>query len=153
MTHETTEVATQETTGARAADHTSKDGQGPKQLSQQAIRQHARRAARAGVERRRQERAATERRLAGLAEEVMVALGERDRAVSEAEARAGGAIRRWVEDESMGLAEMVEWCDGALTQRDAVRLRRVADHPMPASSGDPAAGRGSGGAGGGSAFG
>lgn len=97
-------------------------------MSQQTIKQQARRTAREVAERRRLARVEKERRMTDLAEQVMVALGERDQAVVAAETRAGAALREWTEVEGQTLAEMVEWCDGLLTPREATRLRRLADH-------------------------
>ncbi len=96
-------------------------------MSQQTIKQQARRTAREVAERRRLARVDKERRMTDLAEQVMVALGERDQAVVAAETRAGAAVREWTEVEGLTLAEMVEWCDGLLTPREATRLRRLAD--------------------------
>ena len=93
-------------------------------MGQQTIKQQARRTAREVAERRRLARVEKERRMTDLAEQVMVALGERDQAVIEAETRAGAALREWTEVEGQTLAEMVEWCDGLLTPREATRLRR-----------------------------
>ena len=96
-------------------------------MSQQTIKQQARRTAREVAERRRLARVEKERRMTDLAEQVMVAVGERDQAVVAAETRAGAALREWTEVEGQTLAEMVEWCDGLLTPREATRLRRLAD--------------------------
>ena len=96
-------------------------------MSQQTIKQQARRTAREVAERRRLARVEKERRMTDLAEQVMVAIGERDQAVMAAETRAGAALREWTEAEGLTLAEMVEWCDGLLTPREATRLRRLAD--------------------------
>lgn len=95
-------------------------------MGQQAIKQQARRAAREVAERRRLARVEKERRMTDLAEQVMVAVGERDQAVAAAEARAGAALREWTEVEDLTLAEMVEWCGGLLTAREAARLRKLA---------------------------
>lgn len=96
-------------------------------MSQQTIKQQARRTAREVAERRRLARVEKERRMTDLAEQVMVAIGERDQAVIDTEARAGAALREWTEVEGQTLAEVVEWCDGLLTPREATRLRRLAD--------------------------
>lgn len=98
-------------------------------MSQQTIKQQARRTAREVAERRRLARVEKERRMTDLAEQVMVAIGERDQAVATTEARAGQALREWTEAEGLTLAEMVEWCDGILTAREATRLRRLVDQP------------------------
>ena len=66
-------------------------------MSQQTIKQQARRTAREMAEKRRTEREERERRVIDLAEQVMVAIGERDAAVAETEKRAGEALRELTE--------------------------------------------------------
>ena len=68
-------------------------------MSQQTIKQQARRTAREMAEKRRKEREERERRVIDLAEQVMVAIGERDAAVAETEKRAGEALRELTEAE------------------------------------------------------
>ncbi|KRB73146.1 hypothetical protein ASE01_20475 [Nocardioides sp. Root190] len=100
-------------------------------MSQQTIRQQARRTAREMADKRRSERAERERRVIELAEQVMVAIGERDAAVSETEKRAGEALRDLTVAEGLSLGEAVEWCGESLTLREARRLRQldVTDRP------------------------
>lgn len=93
-------------------------------MGQQQIRQEARRAAREMVNRRRRERADQESRMADLAEQVRVALGERDLAVREAEPRAGRALREWIEVEGLSVGEAAEWC--GVSVREVKRLKRLA---------------------------
>jgi hypothetical protein len=59
-------------------------------MSQQSVRQAARRSALDAQAERRKQRADRERRLEGLAVAVLTALGERDTAVRGADSRAGG---------------------------------------------------------------
>lgn len=99
-------------------------------MSQQAIKQKARRTAREMAERRRREREERERRVIDLAERVMVAIGERDAAVAETEKRAGEALRVLTEREGLSLGEAVEWCGETITVREATRLRRLASEPQ-----------------------
>lgn len=61
-----------------------------------------------------------------LVEVVMVALAERDLSVAVTEARAGHALGEWTQAEGQTLSEFVAWCGGALTVREAARLRRLA---------------------------
>jgi hypothetical protein len=136
-------------------------------MSQQTIKQRARRTAREMAERRRREREERERRVIDLAERVMVAIGERDAAVAETEKRAGEALRELTEREGLSLGEAVEWCGETITVREATRLRRLARESRPtmaarkagerdgAQAGDAAAvaGAESGGAGAGSSAG
>ncbi|GAB3993421.1 hypothetical protein [Nocardioides marmoraquaticus] len=103
-------------------------------MSQQTIKQRARRIAREMAERRRRERAGRERRVVGLVEQVMVALGERDAMVAAAERRAGEALREMTEQEGLSLGEAVDWCGGTLSSREVTRLRRLAVTP-PVESG------------------
>lgn len=98
-------------------------------VSQQTIRQQARRTARDMATRRRRERDERERRVIDLAKRVIVAIGERDAAVTETERRAGEALRELTEREDLTLGESVEWCGGTITAREARRLRRLANEP------------------------
>ena len=99
-------------------------------MSQQTIKQQARRTAREMAEKRRKEREERERRVIDLAEQVMVAIGERDAAVAETEKRAGEALRELTEREGLSLGEAVEWCGVTITVREATRLRRLASEPQ-----------------------
>lgn len=112
-------------------------------MSQQSIRQQARRTAREMADKRRSERAERERRVIELAEQVMVAIGERDAAVSETEKRAGEALRELTLAEGLSLGEAVEWCGESVTVREARRLRQLGftDEPSAAAG---AEGRGAG---------
>jgi hypothetical protein len=95
-------------------------------MGKQTIRQRARQAARDTALRRRREREGSERRLTHLAEQVLVALAERDAAVADAERRAGVALRELTDVEGLSLREAVEWCGGQVSVREATRLRRQA---------------------------
>jgi len=96
-------------------------------MGQQSIRQDARRAALDVQSKRRRERAEREKRLEDLAVRVLVAVGERDAAVADAERRAGEALREMTDDERLSVREAVEWCGDAITTREATRLRRLTD--------------------------
>ena len=111
-------------------------------MSQQAIRQRARRAAREMAAKRRTEREERERRVIDLAERVMVAIGERDAAVAETEKRAGEALRELTQREGVSLGEAVEWCGETVTVREATRLRRLAGEPQADGGRDPEGERG-----------
>ena len=67
-------------------------------MSQQTIKQRARRKAHDAGARQRRERAERERRLEDLAVQVLTAVEERDAAVIETERRAGAALRQMTED-------------------------------------------------------
>ena len=96
-------------------------------MGQQSIRQEARRAALDAQSKRRRGRAEREKRLEDLAVRVLVAVGERDAAVVDAERRAGQALREMTEDEGLSVREAVEWCGDEITAREATRLRRLVD--------------------------
>jgi len=96
-------------------------------MGQQSIRQQARRAALDAQSKRWRGRAEREKRLENLAVAVLVAVGERDAAVVDAERRAGQALREMTEDEGLSVREAVEWCGDEITTREATRLRRLAE--------------------------
>jgi hypothetical protein len=98
-------------------------------MSQQSVRQAARRSALDAQAVRRKERADRERRLERLAVEVLTALGERDGAVLDAEWRAGDALRTMTDDEGLSVREAADWCGSGVTVREVTRLRLVADDP------------------------
>ena len=99
-------------------------------MSQQSVRQEARRSALDAQAARRKERADRERRLEALAVAVLTALGERDGAVKDAERRAGEALRAMSVDEGLSVREAVEWCGAGITVREVSRLRRLARDPQ-----------------------
>jgi hypothetical protein len=102
-------------------------------MSQQSMRQAARRSAFDAQAVLRKERADRERRLEGLAVTVLTALGERDALVRDAERRAGQALLTMTNEEGLSVREAVEWCGSAVTVREMTLLRRLV-HEMP--SGD-----------------
>jgi hypothetical protein len=102
-------------------------------MSQQSVRQAARRSALDAQAILRKERADRERRLDRLAVAVLTALGERDAAVRDAERRAGKALRTMTDDEGLSVHQAVDWCGDGLTTREALRLRRLADPPAEAT--------------------
>lgn len=79
-------------------------------MSQQSVRQAARRSALNAQAVLRKQRADRERRLEALAVEVVTALGERDGAVRDAELHAGSALLAMTDDEGFSVREAVEWC-------------------------------------------
>ena len=46
---------------------------------------------------------------------VVLAIGERDVAVAEAEAQAGEALRRLVSEEHLAVSEALVWCGNAVS--------------------------------------
>jgi hypothetical protein len=90
------------------------------------MRQAARLAASQVHAKRRRERVERDRRLEKLAIEVLAAVGERDATIAATEQRAGAALQAMIANESLTLSEAVQWCAGAISQREAARLRRLA---------------------------
>lgn len=109
-------------------------------MGQQSLRQAARRSALDVQSKRRQQRAEREKRLEELAVAVLVAVRERDAAVTEAEARAGAALRGLLEDEGLSVREAVEWCGDEVSSREVARLRRLAASGVDHVDRDAAAG-------------
>jgi len=91
-------------------------------MSQQSVRQAARRSALDAQAARRKERADRERRLEGLAVAVLTALGERDALVRDAERRAGQALRTMTDNEGLSVREALDWCGSGVTVREITRL-------------------------------
>jgi hypothetical protein len=94
-------------------------------MTQQSVRQAARRSALDAQAALRKERADRERRLERLAVEVLTALGERDQTIRDAERRAGGALLAMTDGEGLSVREAVEWCGSSVTVREVTRLRRL----------------------------
>ena len=94
-------------------------------MGQQSIRQVARRAALEAQSTTRRERAEKDKRLQALAVQVLVAVGERDQAVTDAERRAGQALRQMTQDEGLTVREAVHRCGDQISVREATRLRRL----------------------------
>src|SRR5215211_9442610 len=93
-------------------------------MSQQSVRQAARRSALDAQAVLRKERADRERRLEALAVVVLTALGERDALIRDAERRAAQAVRTMTDDEGLSLREAVDWCGSGVTVRELARLLR-----------------------------
>ncbi|MBW8173986.1 hypothetical protein K0651_13100 [Ornithinimicrobium sp. Arc0846-15] len=94
-------------------------------MSNQTVRQAARRAAREVQKRVLEERTAREKRLQTLGMQVCVELAERDEAVVLRERRAGEALRQMTKGEGMPLSEAALW-SGEISLREAGRLRALA---------------------------
>ena len=77
-------------------------------MSQQSMRQAARRPALDAQAARRRERVDRERRLERLAVAVLTALGDRNRAVRDAKRRAGEALRVMTDDEGLSVPEAAD---------------------------------------------
>jgi hypothetical protein len=99
-------------------------------MSQQLVRQAARRSALDAQAVLRKERTDREHRLEALAVAVLTALGERDALVRDAELRAGQALRTMTGDEGLSVREAVDWCGSGVTVREVARLHRLAHDPQ-----------------------
>jgi hypothetical protein len=95
-------------------------------VGKQTVRQAARRAAFQVQARYRRERVERDRRLERLAVEVLTALGERDAMIAATEQRAGAALQAMIIDEHLTVSEAAQWCAGAISHREAARLRQLA---------------------------
>ena len=94
-------------------------------MSQQSVRQAARRSALDAQAVLRKERADRERQLEALAVAAVTALGERDALVRDAERRVGQTLRTMTEDEGLSVREAVDWCGSGVTAREITRLLRL----------------------------
>ena len=94
-------------------------------MGTQTLRQAARLAASEVHAKRRRERAQRDRRLAKLAIEVLTALGKRDATIAAAEQRGGAGLQAMITDESLTVSEAVQRCAGAISHREAARLRQL----------------------------
>ena len=99
-------------------------------MSQQSVRQAARRSTMEAQAARRKERADRERRLEGFAVEVLTALGERDATIAATEQRAGAASQAMITEEHLTASETVQWCAGTISRREVTRLRKMAANPL-----------------------
>src|SRR6185295_11693628 len=99
-------------------------------MGKQTLRQAARLAASQAYATRRRERAQRDRRLEKLAIEVLTALGERDATIAATEQRAGAALQAMITGESLTVSEAVQWCAGAVSHREATRLRHPTAGPQ-----------------------
>ncbi|MGB7447578.1 MAG: hypothetical protein WA892_00460 [Ornithinimicrobium sp.] len=95
-------------------------------MSDQSVRQAARRVARGAQRRLLAAREEREKRLGELGVQVVVALAERDAAVAEREQAAGAALRSMTEQEGLALRDAVKWCGDGVSVREGSRLRQLA---------------------------
>jgi hypothetical protein len=79
---------------------------------------------------RRRERAQHDRRLEKLAIVVLTATGEREATIAATEQRAGAALQAMITDKSLTVSEAVQWCAGAISHREATRLRHLTPGPQ-----------------------
>jgi hypothetical protein len=90
-------------------------------MTQQSVKQAARRAAREVTARRRAARAAREQQIEDLAVTVLTSLGERE----DAERRVGEALLEMTDVHGLRLVDAVEYCDAQISVREATRLRQA----------------------------
>lgn len=95
-------------------------------VSDQSVRQAARRGARDAQRRLLAAREQREKRLSVLGVQVVVALARRDAAVAEQERVAGVALRSMTEGEGLALRDAVKWCGDGVSVREGSRLRQLA---------------------------
>jgi hypothetical protein len=57
---------------------------------------------------------------------VLTATGEREAIIAATEQRAGAALQAMITEESLTVSEAVQWCAGAISHREATRLRHLA---------------------------
>src|SRR5688500_5120544 len=96
-------------------------------MSQQSVRQAARRSALDAQAVLRKERADRERRVEAVAVGVLTARGERDALVRDAERRAGQALRTMTDNEGLSVREAAVWCGSGVSVREITRLVRLDD--------------------------
>jgi hypothetical protein len=61
---------------------------------------------------------------------VLTATGEREATIAATEQRAGAALQAMITDESLTVSEVVHWCAGAISHREASRLRHLTGGPL-----------------------
>ncbi len=99
-------------------------------MRQQSVRQAARRSALDAQAVLRKERVRPGTPARGLAVTGLIALGERDGAVRDAERRAVEALRTMTDDEGLSAGEAADWCGSGVTTREVTRLRRLQYYPQ-----------------------
>lgn len=94
--------------------------------SQRTLLVEARKAARDAQTKQREAARSRERRVLDLATTVIAAMDERDLVAERTERRAGKALRELVDVEGLSVRETLEACGSRVDERDANRLRRIA---------------------------
>ncbi len=100
-------------------------------MSDQSVRQTARRTAREAQRAMRSERVAREKRLDALAVDVSVALAQRDAWVTECEQRAGQGLAAMTGTGGLSVRDAAQRCGPDLSAREVSRLRRLCPEPVP----------------------
>ncbi|MBI5028638.1 MAG: hypothetical protein HZB48_07520 [Actinobacteria bacterium] len=93
-------------------------------MVRQGFKQDARRRVTEALSAQRKERLEQERRLAGLAVDILAAIAERDQATHTAEQRAADAVRALLA-EHLSITEIVDLCGGQVDTKELTRLSRI----------------------------
>ena len=56
---------------------------------------------------------------------MLTAAGEREATIAATEQGAGAALQAMISDEALAVSEAVQWCAGAVSHREATRLRQL----------------------------
>lgn len=102
-------------------------------MVRQGFKQDARRRVAEALSAQRKERLEQERRLAGLAVEILAALAERDEATQSAEQQAADSVRALL-GEHLSLVEIADLCGGQVDVKELTRLSRIPSVPAPAAA-------------------
>jgi fructose-bisphosphate aldolase class 1 len=100
-------------------------------MVRQGFKQDARRRVTEALSAQRKERLEQERRLAGLAVDILTTIAERDEAVQSAEQQAADAVRALLA-EHLSITEIADLCGGQIDAKELARLSRIP--PVPASA-------------------
>lgn len=61
---------------------------------------------------------------------MLTATGEREATIAATEQHAGAALQATITNESLTVSEAVQWCAGAISHREATRLRHLTAGPQ-----------------------
>lgn len=100
-------------------------------MVRQGFKQDARRRVTEALSAQRKERLERERRLAGLAVEILTAIAERNEAVQVADQQAADAVRALLA-QHVSIAEIADLCGGQIDAKELTRLSRI--RPVPAAA-------------------
>lgn len=102
-------------------------------MVRQGFKQDARRRVTEALSAQRKERLEQERRLAGLAVEILAAIAERDEAIRSAEQHAADAVRALL-TEHLSITEIADLCGGQIDIKELTRLSRITPATVPAGT-------------------
>lgn len=101
-------------------------------MVRQGYKQDARRRVTEALSVQRKERLARDRRLAGLAVEVLAAIAKRDEAIVAREQQAADAVRALVA-EHLSISEIADLCGAQVDVKELTRLSKIPAVPAAAS--------------------